>query len=420
MLYTTYQVSEDLMAPSRAWASAVAHWVRLLPPILQNPWTRHVGAVSDLTALNQVRHERPAWAIEHVVVDGAQVPVHEEVVDATPWCSLRHFVKEGTPRGPAMLVVAPLSGHFATLLRATVRTMLLDHDVYVTDWHNARDVPLDGGDLGLDDVVDHLIRFSEALGPGGHMMSVCQPCPVALAAVAIMSEDGNPATPRSLTLMAGPVDPRINPTAVNDLAMSHPLTWFEQTVITTVPARFRGRGRQVYPGFLQLAAFLSMNVGNHVKRQLDAYVDMVSADGVNAEVIRAFYEEYYAVLDLPAAFYLETVQRVFQNAELPRGVFTWRGRRVDLGEISETALLTVEGGHDDICGAGQTRAALDLCTGLPDKMKASWREPEVGHYGVFSGHRWEQNIYPVLRDFVASHNSKPRSTPTTVRATDAA
>ena len=408
LLYTAYQASEDLLAPSRALASYLALGADLVPAGWQGLWTRHVGATAKLATLTRVRHERPDWAIDRVVVDGAEVVVEEQVADMTPFCTLRRFAKAGVPAGPPVLVVAPLAGHFATLLRETVQSLLADHDVYVTDWHNIRDVPLDEGDFDLDDAIEHLMRFIRVLGAGCHVLAVCQPCPSALVAVAVMAEMGDEAVPATLTLMAGPVDGRVNPTAVNQLAVSRPLDWFEQNVITVVPSRFAGRGRHVYPGFLQLGGFLSMKPHLHLKRHLDAYVDLVSGDGVTAGVVEAFYAEYYAMLDLSAPFYLETVDKVFQRYDLARGKRTWRGNRVDVGAIRETALLTVEAGRDDVCGPGQTAAAHKLCRGIPSDRREAYIEPEVGHYGVFSGFRWRTSIYPIVRAFVAKHD-RPRT-----------
>jgi polyhydroxyalkanoate depolymerase len=308
------------------------------------------------------------------------------------------------PAGPPVLVVAPLAGHFATLLRDTITTLLAEHDVYVTDWHNVRDVPLDEGELDMDGAIEHVMRFLRVLGPAPHLFAVCQPCPTALVAAAILAEDGDEATPATMTLMAGPVDARVNPTRVNEVAVSRPLEWFERRVITTVPSRYAGRGRRVYPGFLQLAGFMSMNPYLHAKRHLDAYASMVGGDERNLEVIEAFYREYYAMLDLPARFYLETVDHVFQRFDLARGERTWRGRPVDLTAIADTALLTVEGGRDDVCGTGQTAAAHGLCSRIPDDRRFHHLEPTVGHYGVFSGLRWRNAIHPAVREFIAAHD----------------
>jgi poly(3-hydroxybutyrate) depolymerase len=319
---------------------------------------------------------------------------------ALPFGTLLHFRREGVAGQPPMLLVAPLSGHFATLLRETARTLLQDHDVYVTDWHNARDVPLRAGSFGLDEYIDYMMRFLAAIGPGVHAMAVCQPCVAALAATALMAEDGHPATPRSLTLMAGPVDCRANPTQVNRLATGRPIRWFEQHLISHVPAPHRGFMRRVYPGFVQLAAFMGMNLERHRQAFRSLYQHLVAGETAQADTIRAFYDEYLAVNDLPAEFYLETVEKVFQTFELARGELRWRGRRVDCGAIRRTALLTVEGERDDICAVGQTVAAHDLCTGIRPYRKAHHVQTGVGHYGVFSGRKWNQQIYPRVRDTV--------------------
>lgn len=357
--------------------------------------------MAELTARSRVTHARPPWDINAVGVEGQIVPVVEEVVDTTPFCTLLRFVKEGAVDQPKVLMVAPLSGHFATLLRPTVRKLLVDHDVYVTDWHNARDISLREGRFGLDEYVEHTMRFLRRLGPGNHLLSVCQPCVPALAATALLAEEGDPATPRTLTLMAGPVDARVSPTAVNELAASRPIEWFERNVISPVPMRYAGANRLVYPGFLQLAAFMSMNPGRHLKSHLDLYQAVLGQDDAAATVVRVFYDEYGAVLDLPAEFYLETVQRVFQEYHLATGQLTWRDRKVDPGAIRRTALLTVEGQRDDVCGLGQTSAALDLCTGIPNRLKQHRLQPGVGHYGVFSGRRWESEVYPAVRELIA-------------------
>jgi poly(3-hydroxybutyrate) depolymerase len=325
--------------------------------------------------------------------------VCEEVAHALPFGTLLRFRKDVGQAQPRVLVVAPLSGHFATLLRATVRTMLPEFDVYITDWHNARDVPVAHGAFGFDDYIAHLIAFLEAMGPA-HVVAVCQPCVAALAAAAIMAEDANPATPRSLTLMAGPIDTRINPTKVNELANSKPISWFEQNLISRVPFRYGGAFRRVYPGFVQLAAFMSMNVDRHLKAHRDLYDHLVKGDQASAKATKDFYDEYFAVLDLTAEFYLETVRLVFQEHALPRGVLTWRNRKVDPRAIRRTMLLTVEGEKDDICAIGQTVAAHDLCTGLKPYLKRHHLQAGAGHYGVFSGKRWEWQIYPLVKNAI--------------------
>jgi poly(3-hydroxybutyrate) depolymerase len=293
-----------------------------------------------------------------------------------------------------------LSGHFATLLADTVRTMLADHDVYITDWHNGREVPLHHGRFGLDEYVQHVIGFVEHLGPRTHLLAVCQPCVPTLAAVALMAAHDHPAQPASMTLMAGPIDCRINPTAVNELAMSKPIEWFEKNLITRVPMRYPGRMRRVYPGFLQLTAFMGMNPDRHRKAFTDLFDHLATGDHESADRTKAFYDEYFAVNDLPAEFYLETVAEVFQNFALARGELRVSGERVDTGKIRRTALFTVEGERDDICAIGQTVAAHDLCTGIRPYMKSHHVQLGVGHYGVFSGRRWQQQIYPRVRAMI--------------------
>lgn len=278
--------------------------------------------------------------------------------------------------------------------------MLRDHDVYITDWVNARDVPVEAGSFGVEDYVDYVIRFLETIGPGAHLLAVCQPCVQALAAVAIMSEDRHPDTPRSMTLMAGPIDPRESPTAVNKLATEKPLSWFKTSVTARVPARYRGGGRRVYPGFLQLTAFIAMNMERHRTAHQKLYAHLAAGEIEQAQKIKSFYDEYFAVLDLTEEFYIETIDRVFQKAELATGDFTFRGRKVDPGKICKTALLTVEGGRDDICALGQTAAAHELCHSLRPHLKRHHLQANVGHYGTFNGKRWENEIYPAVRNFI--------------------
>ncbi|PTQ10895.1 poly(3-hydroxybutyrate) depolymerase [Sphingomonas oleivorans] len=401
MLYDVYQGLEDVLAPFRAGAAGaleardrfggLAHW----------PLPKSMFALIEVGAGARLTHKRPAYGIESVTVGNAEVAVREEVVFSLPFGSLLHFAKDDvqTPQ-PKMLVAAPLSGHFATLLRSTIATLLHDHDVYVTDWANARDVPLSAGSFGFDDYVDYLIRFLVELGPGANLLAVCQPCVQALAATAVMAEDGHPAQPRTMTLMAGPVDVRINPSSVNALATAHDLDWFERNLITRVPWRYAGRGRRVYPGFLQLTAFMSMNMGRHAAQHRALYQFLADGDAEEATKIRDFYDEYFAVLDLTAEFYLETIDKVFQRAELARGELDFRGARVNPGKIRRTALLTVEGERDDICAVGQTAAAHDLCTGLRPHLKRHHLQAGVGHYGVFSGRKWETQVYPQIRNLV--------------------
>ncbi len=402
MLYQAYQSQCDVMAPWQEAARQFARAWRFLG--LKEPGSlRRLAAAAEVFAQLRLSHERPPFGLDRIGPEAWAV--EEEVMDRTPFATLLRFRKPGAPEGqPRMLVAAPLSGHFATLLRDTLRTLLQDHEVWVTDWHNARDVRLADGPFGLDDYVQHLVRFLRVMGPGGHAMAVCQPCVPLLAAVALMAEDGDPAQPRTMTLMAGPVDTRINPTEVNKLANSKPMAWFEEKLICRVPLRYPGGMRRVYPGFLQLTAFMSMNPERHSQAFQGLYEALVAGEMDKAEATRNFYEEYFAVNDLPAEFYLETVERVFQTCDLARGVMQVAGRTVQPAAIRRTALFTVEGERDDICALGQTVAAHDLCSSLRAHLKTHHIQTGVGHYGVFSGRRWQQQIYPRVRELVHQHH----------------
>jgi poly(3-hydroxybutyrate) depolymerase len=404
MLYQAYQNQSDLMSPFRllAQSSSANLWL----DNTEGSWVRKLSASMAVFSRMRLTHTRPAYNVTSVNVGPQELPVTEEVVLSMPFCTLLHFKKETPPdwpHQPSVLLVAPLSGHFATLLRETLRTLLQDHDVYITDWHNARDVALPHGAFGLDHYVDHMIRFIEVIGPGTHVVAVCQPCVAALAATAIMAEDDHPAQPRSLTLMAGPVDCRVNPTGVNTLATSKPIEWFEKNLISHVPWPHAGQGRRVYPGFVQLSAFLSMNLDRHKKSFKDMYQHLVAGDVAKDDVLRLFYDEYLAVNDLPAEFYLETVAKVFQTYDLPLGKLSYKDRIVNPAAIRHTALMTVEGERDDICAVGQTVAAQDLCSNIRPHMKIHHVQTGVGHYGVFSGKKWNQQIYPRVRDMIYSH-----------------
>ena len=405
MIYRAYQAQSDLMWPLRSMAAMSAQM--LLDPgygLAAQPVSRQIGrqmaAACKVLELAEVTHKRPPWRIDSVMVKGQAVPVVEEVALTTPFATLLRFRKPGAPPQPKVLVVAPMSGHFATLLRDTVRTVLQDHDVYVTDWHNVRDVPLAAGRFGLDEYTEHIMQFLAQMGPGSNVIAVCQPCVAALAAVALMSEDSHPATPASLTLMAGPIDCRISPTAVNKLATTQPVSWFEEKLTSRVPWRHPGAGRRVYPGFVQLSAFMSMNRDRHVNAFKDYYQHLVDDEFDKAEVTRTFYEDYMAVADLAADFYLETVDLVFQRYALPKGELTYKGRPVNPAAIRRTALITIEGERDDICAVGQTLAAQDLASSLRPYLRTHYVQPGVGHYGVFSGKRWQNHIYPVVRDVI--------------------
>jgi polyhydroxyalkanoate depolymerase len=365
---------------------------------------RPTEAACEMISRATLTHRRPSFGIDTVTMGNREVAVQEEPTLTKSFGTLLRFVKDGAPPQPKVLLVAPLSGHFATLLRDTVRVLLPEHDVHITDWANARDVGLWHGRFGFDEYVEYLIRFLEAMGPGTHIVSVCQPCVQALAAAAIMAEDDHPAQARSMTLMAGPIDTRVNPTKVNELAMGRPISWFERNLIASVPLRYSGAMRRVYPGFVQLAAFMSMNCERHLKAHGDLYRALADGDTTQATTIKIFYDEYFAVLDMTAEFYLETVQRVFQENLLAKGELDWRGRRVNPRAIRRTALFTVEGERDDICAIGQTVAAHDLCSSLRPYRKKHYMQAGVGHYGVFSGKRWAGLIYPLVRNTILAND----------------
>jgi polyhydroxyalkanoate depolymerase len=401
MLYFAYQMQSDIMAPLRRFAS-MALQAGGGPSFVDHPAMRNLSAAYELIARAGLTHTRPPFGIDTVTVGNREVEVREEAAHATPFGTLLHFKKDITAVQPRLLMVAPLSGHFSTLLRATVRTMLPEHDVYITDWHNARDVPLTAGRFGFDEYIDHIVEFLEVMGPGTHVLAVCQPCVAVLAAVAAMAQAGNAAQPRSMTLMAGPIDVRVNPTTVDDLARKQTIEWFERTLTAAVPLRYPGAFRRVYPGFVQLAAFMSMNVDRHVKAHRDLYENLANGEFEKAAITKAFYDEYFAVLDLTAEFYLETVRNIFQDFALPLGKLVYRGERIDPTAIRRTMLLTVEGERDDICAVGQTVAAHGLCSKLRPYLKRHHMQPGVGHYGVFSGKRWETQIFPILKNAILS------------------
>ena len=402
MLYQSYQFQDDLMAPFRFMARS---WLDLFGQVgcdFRKLMGGEYLAALEMISRFELSHSRPDFNITSARVANQDVPVTVEVSKDMPFGNLLHFRKDISAPQPKVMVVAPLSGHFSTLLRNTVQTLLQDHDVYLTDWKNARDVPVDDGFFGVEDYIGYLITFLEHIGPGGHILAVCQPCVQALAAVAVMSEDNNPATPHSMTLMAGPIDPRESPTEVNEFAVSKSLAWFEHSLITTVPLRYQGGGRRVYPGFLQLVAFMAMNMDRHRTAHKNLYNHLAKGEVKEAERIKTFYDEYFAVLDLTEEFYIETIDRIFHKAELATGEFTYRGRKVDCSAIRRTALLTVEGGRDDICSLGQTSAAHELCSSLRPHLKRHHLQANVGHYGVFSGRRWDNEIYPVVRNMILS------------------
>jgi len=405
-LYHSYEFQRSWLAGASAWARAGAGW-------LQNPANPFsyagIGPVLA-SALEVWAHAasprgKPAFGLTTTQVDGHEVAVTEEIVARHPFGQLKRFSKAGVEAGPKLLVVAPMSGHYATLLRGTVERLLPGYDVHITDWRDAKMVPVDAGRFDLDDYVDVLISFLETMGPGSHMLAVCQPSVPSLAAVSVMAARAHPATPRTLTMMGGPIDTREAPTAVNTLATQRPHAWFQQNVIATVPGTYLGAGRQVYPGFLQLAGFMTMNLGNHLTSHWEMFRHLVEGDGESADAKKAFYAEYLSVCDMTAEFYLQTVDAVFQRHLLPKGELTHRDVRVDPGAIRNTALLAIEGERDDISGLGQTKAALTLAEHLPDEHKRYFMVPEVGHYGIFNGRRWREVIAPVVEEWIRTHEA---------------
>lgn len=399
--YQAFQTVSDVLDPLRYFAGSSADAFRTHFPCTANTFAGKVLTAGwETFDFLKLTYSRPDFGIDAVMVGRERVAVTEKVVTSTPFCDLLHFSKDTAEAQPKVLVVVPMSGHFATLLTKTVETLLSDHDVYVTDWYNIRDVPKSAGEFGIDEYTDHIIDFVDFLGEDVHLLGVCQPAVPVLVAATVMAEQNHRAQPRSMILMAGPIDTRINPTVVNELATDKPLSWFKRNVIGTVPGRYAGAGRKVYPGFLQITAFMSMNVNRHCNAFIDFYNNLVQGRKDEVEFTRTFYEEYFAMMDLSADFYLQTVERVFQQHHLPLGTWEYRGRPINPAAIRKTALLTVEGERDDICSLGQTMAAHDLCTGLRPYKKAHHMQAGVGHYGVFSGRRWQREVYPLVRDFI--------------------
>jgi poly(3-hydroxybutyrate) depolymerase len=401
MLYAAYETRRALSAPMLAAAGVQSAALRRLPrPISESRPVRSMRALCDTVRALEVTHRRPAYGIGAVEIDGEEVSVGEEVVTSTAFGTLLRFTKKGDWEQPPVLIVPGLAGHYGTLVRGTIRTLLPDHDVYVADWHNARDIPPSHGRFGLDEYIAHLIEFLAAIGPGAHLMAVCQPCVPVLAAAAIMAEDAHPAEPSSVILMAGPVDARINPGRVNGFATRTSRRVLRHTVMQTVPLPHRGAGRRVYPGFLQVTGFISMDPRRHASAFTGLFRDTATGNDAAAARTKKFYEEYFAVLDITAEFYFDTLEAIFTEHHLARGCLKFQGRAVDPSAIG-TALLTVEAENDELCPPGQTSAAHGLCTGIPKKRKQQHLQPGVGHYGVFNGSRFDQEIYPVIRKFIA-------------------
>ena len=411
LLYHAYELQ-------RSWLNSASAFASIGVEMLNNPANpfNYIGPMGYMnigpvaaSALEVFAHAtasygKPAWNLDAIEVDGVADSVVEATVVNRPFGDLKEFYRENLPDdAPRMLVVAPMSGHYATLLRGTVERMLQNYRVFVTDWADAKTVPLHEGTFDLDDYMDYVIGFLEHIGEGAHVMAVCQPSVPVFAATAIMNRDAHPCAPRTLTMMGGPIDTRCSPTSVNDLAMDRPIEWFRHNVIATVPMQYRGAGRRVYPGFMQLAGFMSMNLGNHMMSHYEMFKHLTVGDDESAQATKDFYDEYRSVCDMTAEFYLQTVQEVFQDHALPNGTFLHRGKRVDLGDITRTALLAIEGERDDISGLGQTKAALELTPRLDASKKRYYMAEGAGHYGIFNGSRWREKIAPVVEEFIAAH-----------------
>ena len=408
MLYSLFEAQHAALAPMRLMAELSRGWFgHPFSPFTLSPLAKEITASSDLFLRVTNRYEKPKWGLDTTTVNGREVPVEEEVTLHKPFCRLIHFKRAASSKDDRkILVVAPLSGHHATLLRDTVRTMLPDNDVYVTDWVDARMVPMSAGPFHLDDYVDYVREFIRLLSPDLNVVSVCQPTVPVLAAMALMAEDKEPDLPRTMIMMGGPIDARKSPTAVNNLATKRPYSWFEQTLIQRVPMKYPGYSRRVYPGFLQHLGFVAMNPDRHMDAHWDYYNQLVANDGDSADAHRRFYDEYNAVLDMPAEYYLDTIRRVFQEFQLPQGRMFVREQWVRPEKITKTALFTIEGEHDDISGNGQTEAAHGLCTGVPASKREHFLVPDVGHYGIFSGRRYREIIYPRMRQFMDKHSKR--------------
>jgi poly(3-hydroxybutyrate) depolymerase len=409
MLYTAHEFQKTWLASASFLAQIQSNWLN--NPA--NPFSYFgsyigsgpvVASALDVFAHAAMARGKPDFGLNETQVNGKTVAVEEKIECRKPFGQLKHFIHSGIANAPKLLIVAPMSGHYATLLRGTVERMLPGHDVYITDWRDARDVPLCDGTFDLDDYVDYLVEFLEHIGPNTHMLAVCQPSVPCYVAASIMSANKHPCRPKTLTMMGGPIDTRQSPGAVNTLSTQRPLSWFSQNAIATVPAHYRGAGRKVYPGFLQLTGFMSMNLGNHMFSHWEMFKHLVAGDDASADATKAFYEEYRSVCDMTAEFYLQTVEVVFQRHLLPKGEMMHRGVRVDPAAITDIAMLAIEGEKDDISGIGQTKSALDIATRLPAKQKKYYVAADVGHYGIFNGSKWREKIAPVVEGWIAAHN----------------
>ncbi len=409
MLYSLYVANRQLSQPVR-WAADMIEEFYGSPtnPLSETWFGKSMAASAEIVSRLTRNYGKPAFGLATTVVDGHEVAVNEEIILRKPFCQLVRFrrdVRGLAPRNdPKVLVVAPMSGHFATLLRGTVEALLPEHEVYITDWTDAREVPLTWGNFDLDDYVDYVVEFLRYIGPGAHAIAVCQPSVPVMGAAALMADANDPMQASTITLMGGPIDTRISPTVPNDLAMRNSMMWFRQSVISSVPWGFPGFMRRVYPGFLQLTSFITMNLDRHINSHMRQFEHLVKGDGDSAESHRRFYDEYLAVMDLTAEFYLQTIQVVFKEHQLPRGVWVSRGRKINPAAISKPGLLTVEGELDDISGLGQTRAAHDLTPNVAADKRVHYEQKGVGHYGIFNGRRWREQIMPQVRAFIRAND----------------
>lgn len=406
MLYQLHYSISQAAQPVHLWAQACKKQLKLpwMLPFRFNSFTRTTLASLELIERLTDTYDKPEFGLSYTEIDGEEIRVREEVVHSLPFCDLLHFRRSGNYDHPKVLLVAPMSGHFSTLLRGTVEQFIPDHEVYITDWQNARDVPLREGGFSFDDYVRYLIEFLDHLGPNTHVMAVCQPSVPAMVAATVMAERNSPNQPKTMTLMGGPIDTRVSPTEVNDYASGKDLEWFEKKVICTVPGDYPGGGQKVYPGFIQLSGFMSMNMDSHINKHFKFFGDLVKGDGDSAEAHRDFYNEYLAVMDLPADFYLDTIRKVFLEHRLPKGEMLFEGKLIDTSAVKDVALLTIEGENDDITGKGQTKAAHGVFSGIPAKNKEHYEQPNVGHYGIFNGRRFREEVSPVIKGFIQKNN----------------
>jgi poly(3-hydroxybutyrate) depolymerase len=410
VLYHSYEMQRSMLAGASAFANMGVEWLQSpLNPASYFGTGNMMASALEVFAHAAAPRGKPPFGLTHTEIDGKTVAVEEHIVLQMPFGQLKRFVKQGVPAGPKLLIVAPMSGHFATLLRGTVERMIPAHDVYITDWRDAKMVPLSDGRFDLDDYMDYVRVFLEHIGaqPGSarpHMLAVCQPSVPCYALACLMSAEQHPNRPQTLTMMGGPIDTREAPTSVNDVATERPHAWFAQNAIQTVPMMYPGGGRKVYPGFLQLTGFLAMNLGSHMESHFAMFKDLVKGDDEASDATKAFYEEYRSVCDMSAEFYLQTISTVFQDHALPKGEMMHRETRVDPAAITDIAILAIEGERDDISGLGQTKAALKISTSLPDGMKKYHMAPGAGHYGIFNGSKWRTKIAPVVEKWIAAHD----------------